>query len=186
MEHERTSPTADSPQASAELHELARRLMRQACELGSFKSAHEVSASARGLPAIMRVLMEADGSVSPGELARRTGVTDARIANALRALEHRGFISRCASTKDRRRVEVSLTESGRESIVRHGEEAECFIVDYLGELGLEDARDLVRLVGRILEVISARAEQGRDVMPHVPEAMFADGATLGDKAGKED
>ena len=87
MEHERTSPTADSSQASAELHELARRLMRQACELGSFKSAYEVSASARGLPAIMRVLMEADGPVSPGELARRTGVTDARIANALRALE---------------------------------------------------------------------------------------------------
>ena len=155
-----------------EFHALARELMAQGCRFARFRPQHDVSASTRGLPAIMRVLLEADGPVSPGELARRTGVSDARVANALRTLEERGFVERRAAREDRRRVEVTLAEAGREDIARHSSEAERHVADLLREMGPDDARDLVRVFGRALEVMARRRREGRQMVPPPPEASF--------------
>jgi len=146
--------------------------MAQGCRFARFRPQHDVSASTRGLPAIMRVLLEADGPVSPGELARRTGVSDARVANALRTLEERGFVERRAAREDRRRVEVTLAEAGREDIARHSSEAERHVADLLREMGPDDARDLVRVFGRALEVMARRRREGRQMVPPPPEAPF--------------
>ena len=155
-----------------EFHALARELMARGCRFARFRPQHDVSASIRGLPAIMQVLLEADGPVSPGELARRTGVTDARVANALRTLEERGFVERRAAREDRRRVEVTLAEAGREDIARHSSEAERHVADLLREMGPDDARDLVRVFGRALEVMARRRREGRQMVPPPPEAPF--------------
>ena len=155
-----------------EFHALARELMARGCRFARFRPQHDVSASIRGLPAIMQVLLEADGPVSPGELARRTGVSDARVANALRTLEERGFVERRAAREDRRRVEVTLAEAGREDIARHSSEAERHVADLLREMGPDDARDLVRVFGRALEVMARRRREGRQMVPPPPEAPF--------------
>lgn len=163
-----------------EFHALARELMARGCRFARFRPQHDVSASIRGLPAIMQVLLEADGPVSPGELARRTGVTDARVANALRTLEERGFVERRVARGDRRRVEVTLTEAGREDIARHSSEAERLVADFLREMGPDDARDLVRVFGRALEVLARRRREGRQMVPPQPEAPF-DARRRGDR-----
>lgn len=144
---------------------LARNLMECGCELAKFRQNYEVSASVRGLPAIMRELLRAEGPMSPGELARRTGVTDARIANALSTLEGRGFVERHAAASDRRRVEVVVTEKGRQDALRHAREGEAFGIGFLRELGEQDARDLVRVLRRVVEVMDARSREGRKVVP---------------------
>lgn len=149
---------------------LARNLMECGCELAKFRPNYEVSASVRGLPAIMRELLRAEGALSPGELARRTGVTDARIANALRTLEERGFVERHASASDRRRVEVVVTEKGRQDALRYAREGESLVTGFLRELGEQDARDLVRVLRRVIEVMDARSREGRKVVP-TPPAM---------------
>ena len=161
--------TAEEPDAHDEFRALARRLTAQGFELSTLRPHYEATSSLRGMPAVMRVLMEEGGPVSPGEIARRTGVTDARIANALRALEERGLVERHPSEHDRRRVEVSLTDAGRESVRDHARGAARFVTGFLVELGLDDARDLVRLLDRMLEVIRARRARGE-----VPEPPCAD------------
>ena len=165
--------------------ELAKRLARQGVELGRLRPAHELSASTRGLPAVMGALVEASGPLSPGELARKTGVTDARIANALRVLEARGLVRRSPSPVDRRRVEVTLTDLGRAFVHDHTLAAERLIADFLSELGEDDARDLVRLLDRVLEVLHGRRERGDAMVPPRPASASGGRSWLSHESGKD-
>lgn len=148
--------------------ELARELMRRGFQLARLRPAHELESSTRGLPAVMQSLARAAGPLSPGEIARATHVTDARVANALRVLESRGLVERRASSKDRRRVEVSLTERGRENIRNREREGVRFMVSFLRDLGADDARDLTRLLGRVVEVVERRRAEGVDFASCAP------------------
>jgi DNA-binding MarR family transcriptional regulator len=77
----------------------------------------------RGLPDTPRVtqgelgilgaLAQREGTATPGELAHDLSITSARIANALKTLERKGYILRTNSTQDRRAVIVTLTETGK-------------------------------------------------------------------------
>lgn len=148
-----------------ELQELAHRLFEEGERMMRLKPMPQVHDSVRGLPAVVRTLARAKGPLSPGDLARASQVTDARIANVLKVLEARGYIERRPSTADRRRVEVVLTEKGREQERARAKEGLRFMTEFLGELGVDDARDLVRLLSRINEVMEQRRAEGRAVHP---------------------
>lgn len=151
---------ADGPYES-----LADELMRRGFELSRLKPARSISESTRGLPAVMAELLVAGEPLSSGELARRTGVTDARIANILKVLESKGYVERRPSSKDRRRVEVVPTSLGREVSDRRRLEGKRFVAEFLSDLGEQDAQDLVRVLGKVVEVVAWRRAQGRDVAP---------------------
>ncbi|MEV1333806.1 MarR family transcriptional regulator [Micromonospora costi] len=55
------------------------------------------------------------GRAAPSELATDLGVAPASITARVDALARRGFVERIPSTTDRRRVDVALTEAGREA-----------------------------------------------------------------------
>lgn len=148
-----------------ELRELARRLFEEGKRMMRLKPMPQVQDSVRGLPAVVRTLAMAKGPLSPGDLARASEVSDARIANILKVLEGRGYIERRPSKVDRRRVEVVLTEEGREEERVRAQEGMRFMVGFLDELGVDDARELVRLVGRVNEVMERRRRDGRAVHP---------------------
>lgn len=148
-----------------ELRRLAHDLFEQCSRMMRLKPAPRVQDSLRGLPVVVRTLAMAEGPLSPGELARASEVSDARIANILKVLEGRGIVERRTSKADRRRVEVVLTEEGREKERARAREAQSFMVGFLDELGVDDARELVRLVGRINEVMEQRRRDGRVVHP---------------------
>lgn len=155
-----------SPEASAEaFRAYAERLIAFGCEMGRLRASDRLNKGMRGLPGIMRTLSMAGEPLSPSEIAHRTGVSDARVANALRALEERGLVSRAASPLDRRRVEVSLTEEGAAQHERLRENGISMVADFLEELGEQDSREFVRIVGRIESLMAARYEQGRQVRP---------------------
>lgn len=146
-----------------ELRALARELFAQGAQMMRLRPNVDVRDSVRGLPAVMTALCETDEPLSPSELARITGVSDARIANILRVLEERGCVLRRASVGDRRRVEVLATERGRAEESRRRAAGERFVMEFLDELGIDDARDLVRVISRVNEVMVDRRAEGRDV-----------------------
>lgn len=53
-----------------------------------------------------------DGISSPGQLARRMGVTPAVVTGLIDRLQQRGYVRREADPNDRRRFRLTLTESG--------------------------------------------------------------------------
>ena len=113
----------------------------------------EVNASMRGEMAVMRLLEEENGALTAGDISRLLEMTTSRIAAVLGALEKKGLIVRCADQADRRRVLVTLTESGaalcrmkRACLLRRMER-------FLSRLGEEDAAHFVRLMKRAQELI---------------------------------
>lgn len=156
------SPEGDVP---AEYRLWARELLKLSADMRRLRPTTEISQGMRGMPMVMRVLLDADRPLSPGQIARAAGVTDARIANTLRALEQRGYIRREPSEHDRRRVEVIVTEEGRSRASEHFDELLDLVGGFLEELGERDTRDLIRILGHIGQVMEARRREGRQVCP---------------------
>lgn len=112
-----------------------------------------------GEMAVMRALMRAGGSLTPGELADRAWVSSARIANILRALEAKGWIERKHSKTDRRRVHVTVTDKGRQDLEIKRREFEDRAAAFLEQLGEEDTNELVRLLRRTNQIIDHNQER---------------------------
>jgi DNA-binding MarR family transcriptional regulator len=63
-------------------------------------------------------IIERDGPVAAGDLARAAGLTAKAITTAIDRLQHAGYAQRTADPRDRRRVLVAVTAEGH----RRGEE----------------------------------------------------------------
>ena len=75
-----------------------------------------------------------------------------RTAAMLRALEEKGMLRRCADSYDRRRVVVHLTELGRQTAEQMHTTLCAHVQRVLEQLGEQDSRELIRLLGRITEI----------------------------------
>lgn len=53
--------------------------------------------------------------MTPGQLARRLMVTPAVVTGLIDRLERRGYVRRASESGDRRRIQLELTEAGREA-----------------------------------------------------------------------
>ena len=108
--------------------ELSRELFEQLARMrrGMHPSARN---SMRGEMAVIRVLHLAaiarEADPTPSQIAESSHLSPARVANVLRALEEKGWITRSHDTRDRRRVTVTLTTIGEaERAERRGKRAE--------------------------------------------------------------
>lgn len=93
----------------ARLHAAGRKLSNVAVMFHSALAAHV------GLGAVEEKaldLLQRDGPLSPGELARRTGLAPASVTGLLDRLQCRGFVTRVRDPHDGRRLLVQV-ESGR-------------------------------------------------------------------------
>ena len=106
-----------------------------------------------GEMAVMRALMVAGGTLTPSELADKAWVSNARVANILKALEQKGWIEREHSKEDRRRVIVTITDKGRQDLEIKRRNFENRAASFLEQLGEEDTREMVRLLRRTNQII---------------------------------
>ena len=97
------------------------------------------------------------GSVVPKEISKAVGVSSARIAVILNDLEKKGLITREIDRDDRRQIIVKLTENGR----RQADENERAFMQRIKQLfimlGEKDAKEYVRIYGRLAEVIKTKS-----------------------------
>lgn len=153
--------SAESPAGAFKAY--ADQLIHAGFLMSRLRSGRGIDQKLRGMPVVLRELIIAGGELSPGELAKRMGVSDARVANILRSLEERGLVTRAGAAKDKRRVVVTITDAGRIAADKIRDEGVEMVADFLKELGEEDARDLVRVINRVAEVMEARKREGRQV-----------------------
>lgn len=144
---------------------LADQLMDMAADFRRVGPSPDASAEVRGLPAVLHALADAGGMLAPGQIAELTGVTDSRVANILRTLEQRGWVTRTRSALDRRRVAVKLTDRGREVHDQRAAEFRLRCAAFLRELGEDDARQLLHVASRVGEVLSRHARRATPADP---------------------
>jgi len=91
--------------------------------------------------------------VLPKDISGIMGVSTARVAVALNDLEEKGLITREIDSDDRRQIIVRLTPKGKEASAEQKEKFLDKMAEFLAELGEDDAREYVRIMGRIAEIM---------------------------------
>ncbi|SES38369.1 DNA-binding transcriptional regulator, MarR family [Tranquillimonas rosea] len=90
-----------------------------------------------------------EGLRHPSDLAQFVGIDRTATSRALRQLEAAGLIARKPGVGDRRTTEVSLTDQGREALVRGVPMAEANNAAMAAKLSADELDTLHRLLSRL-------------------------------------
>lgn len=89
--------------------------------------------------------------VRPGDLCEALGMSSAHVSKTLRNLEAKGEISRTMDQSDHRKTLIILHASGRDRMEGGWNHVVADISGKLEAMGEQDAKDFVRLLGRLAE-----------------------------------
>lgn len=103
---------------------------------------------------MLTVLKDAATPMQPRDLSDVLQVSTARIAAMLNSLEKKGYIERTPDLTDRRKIIVTITPTGLQFSNQHHANMKLSIERMLAALGETDAKEYVRLIGRILDVVA--------------------------------
>ena len=138
--------------------DLAAELMRTMRALGAAKRLGSVQEGVQGEAFILHLIRESGSDVLPSMISEAMRISSARVAAALNSLENKGMITREIDIEDRRRIIVKITEKG----IEHAEEQKkrhiAKIKDILVMMGDRDAKEFVRLLGRLADAFSCTSE----------------------------
>jgi DNA-binding MarR family transcriptional regulator len=93
--------------------------------------------------------------VLPGEIGSEMNVSSARIAQTLNSIEKKGWIIRRIDKNDRRKILIELTLEGRDAALKHHQALTGHIAMLLSLLGEQDAKEYVRITGKLAESLLA-------------------------------
>ncbi len=126
--------------------------MRKAFLLFRTKTQQKLGQFTQGECFVLNHLLFSRQPVSPHALAESLGVSSARIAALLNALEGKGMIVRQSVAGDKRRVLVSITDSGRQKAQNGLDNLRDELGRIFAQLGEADTQEYLRITGRILEI----------------------------------
>ena len=109
-------------------------------------------AASMGEERVLTYLYKEQDNVLPGQLTEELQLSTGRIANILKRLEEKGYIERQRRDKDKRRVEVSLTEKGKAFAAEKYQENLQSHRMLLERLGEEDAKELLRIFEKVFQI----------------------------------
>lgn len=95
---------------------------------------------------------------SVNELAAHTATDQSSVSVVVSRLVARGHVKRAPSKVDRRRVELSLSPSGRALLAQAPEAAQERLLAALTQLEKTEIRALARLLGRLVELADVEGE----------------------------
>lgn len=104
------------------------------------------SGVAFGEGALLAYLSENDGATA-GTLGKESGFGSGRIANLLKAIEIKGYVTRRRDETDKRKIRVAITEKGRKECEKRKREIflRCkAMLELLGEADSENALRILR------------------------------------------
>lgn len=106
----------------------------------------------------------AAGSLKGAELARRMFIHPATVVNLVDRLEERGLVVRVRSLKDRRVVDIELTEKGANLVQNSPEVAQDILVKGLCKLPDRNVLQISEGLKQLVEVLGVENEPPRMIM----------------------
>jgi len=107
---------------------------------------------------------------SVNELAAHTATDQSSVSVVVSRLVSLGHVRRATSKTDRRRVDLSLTRTGRGLLESAPEAAQDRLIAALSQLPKAEIKTLSRLLGKVVEAA--------DVSQQVPSLFFEEGPAL--------
>lgn len=137
--------------------EGALRLLNSTAALNRLMARSRLQEFWKGEIHVLLFLSDRESS-TPGELSGVMGISTARVAAMLNAMEEKGLILRQISPKDRRKIVVTLTAQGRERVQARQEQLLRDTQAMLMELGEHDATEYLRIIGRLIGLMEAHTQ----------------------------
>lgn len=97
---------------------------------------------------------------SLSELAARTHTDPSSVSVVVSRLVARGLVTRSASSSDARRVDISLSPSGRALVRRAPRGAQAELIAAAGQLPAKQLKSLARDLGTLVEMMGEDGEIG--------------------------
>lgn len=140
--------------------ELARQMMERTHPRDRRPPLNNVQKQERVQDMTLRFLYENGGSAVPKELAEFFDVSAARVTKVLGELEQKGFAVREGDPADRRRVTVRLTSAGQKHVLALDTDFRRQLARLLELLGERDAKEMLRLTVRVMEIAETMESEG--------------------------
>jgi len=135
-------------------HELAAELLSMMQAAQKARHQKKIKDSLQGEAFILHHIQEQfQGAVTPKGIANAIGVSPSRVAAALEDLENKGLITREIDRDDRRKILVKLTAEGQSVAEENKQDILRKTAILLSTLGEQDAKEYVRIMGRLAEAI---------------------------------
>ena len=115
----------------------------------------------KGEKAILVFLFSQNEKILAGKLSEELKVSTARIAFILNNLESKKLITRDIDKEDKRKVWVSITESGSKEISLMKEEMVGCLAAVIKELGIDKLKEHVELMKKIKEIMEKENSKRR-------------------------
>ncbi|MFD2305377.1 MarR family winged helix-turn-helix transcriptional regulator [Enterococcus termitis] len=107
--------------------------------------------SNQGESMVIKFLYKYGEPTSPKHLADSLNLSSARIAVVLGSLEKKGLIERNMDENDRRRINVTLTESGKKAAKHEKKQMRDKIVQIFKMMGEDDTVLFIELVAKFVD-----------------------------------
>ncbi|MFC4772767.1 MarR family winged helix-turn-helix transcriptional regulator [Enterococcus hermanniensis] len=121
----------------------------------------KIEKSSKGANVVLKVLDRLGEPTNPKYLADISNLSTARIAAVLGNLEKRGLIIRTMDPDDRRRINVSLTETGKKLAKSEKQEMRTKIIRVFELMGEDDTKKYLELTAKFVgysQKLSAEGE----------------------------
>ncbi len=107
-----------------------------------------------GINCMLRYLEQVGRPVSAGEISGYMHVSTARVSVLLRKMSERNFIIRENSSKDARRLMISLSEQGKAEFTRRSEEMVDIFGRIIDKIGKERMEEFISISDDIKTIIN--------------------------------
>lgn len=133
--------------------ELAEQFLETSYQFQKGGHQKKIDGVMRGEIFVIIYIAQNGRSVLPSEISNAMGISTARIAAALNNLEKKGLITRQIDVSDRRKILVDLTPAGKALAEEHRLMALKTTTRMLELLGEQDAKELVRIMVRLTDLM---------------------------------
>lgn len=118
----------------------------------------ELSSSiSQGESGVLLYLLNANSNVSQSELSEKLGVTMPRIVAVINTLQKKELIEKNVDSTDKRKSIISITNKGKDNIIKKKKDAIKFIENVIKELDEQEIEQYIAISKKI-EQISNKIE----------------------------
>lgn len=120
----------------------------------NFSVFERITRVSRGEIFVLKILLFNNGTSTPTEISEAMKSTKGRISAILNSLEKKGFIGREIDKDNRRNIIVTISDSGRDYVMKELRECYRIVAHVFEELGEKDSKKFVELTERVFHLMN--------------------------------
>ena len=120
----------------------------------NFSTFERITRISRGEIFVLKILLFNNGTSTPTDISETMKSTKGRISAILNSLEKKGFIDREIDKDNRRNIIVTLTNSGKDYVMKELQECYKIVSHVFEELGEKDSKKFVELTERVFHLMN--------------------------------